>query len=300
MATTNYVTVNGIIVGESTGGVNRAYGTDALGSVVATYSGAVKENTYQYKPYGGLLAKTGLAPDPSFLWNGGSGYRATGLPSSDAYVRRRHFSALSAQWTTLDPHWPSTQAYAYCLGSPIHLRDPSGLDPTNPPCPGKCTGIGHCLPPFNKCPLPNIGGHSVARTMCDKSTGETATFSCFCDDCSKHRNCIDEHEAQHRKDMADCCKGYGNCQGPSCDDLWAQWQHDNLLKLECRAYQVSVECAKAVLKECASNREASNCCVDTAAYLSTSKTYLQTKCVGLDLTLTACPFTHMNSGGGAI
>ena len=71
MPTTNYVTVNGMIIGESTGGVNRAYGLDALGSVVAMYTGTSVENTYRYKLYDGLLAKTGTASDPSFLWNGG-------------------------------------------------------------------------------------------------------------------------------------------------------------------------------------------------------------------------------------
>ncbi len=36
------------------------------------FSTRSEENTYQYKPYGGVLAKTGTAADPSFLWNGGS------------------------------------------------------------------------------------------------------------------------------------------------------------------------------------------------------------------------------------
>ena len=44
---------------------------------------------------GATLAKTGTAADPSFLWNGGSGYRATTLTTSAYYVRRRHYSTVS-------------------------------------------------------------------------------------------------------------------------------------------------------------------------------------------------------------
>ncbi len=127
MGTTNYITANGMLIGESTGGVNRAYGLDALGSVVATYTGTSVENAYVYKPYGGVLAKTGPATDPSFLWNGGSGYRATSLSNSEFYVHLRHFSASSAQWTTCDPIWPSEPAYAYTNASPALLADSSGL-----------------------------------------------------------------------------------------------------------------------------------------------------------------------------
>ena len=55
------------------------YLTDALGSVTATVdqSGTV-QNTYRYKPYGDLLAKTGTGNDPKFLWVGSQGYRQRG------------------------------------------------------------------------------------------------------------------------------------------------------------------------------------------------------------------------------
>jgi hypothetical protein len=54
MAVTNYHTVNGRILGETTGGIRTDYLTDALGSVTATVnpSGQVV-NRYTYKPYGG-------------------------------------------------------------------------------------------------------------------------------------------------------------------------------------------------------------------------------------------------------
>ena len=136
MAVTNYITANGMLVGEMTGGVMTAYGPDALGSVVATYSGTSLQNTYQYKPYGATLAKTGTAADPKFLWNGGSGYRATSLAFSSFYVRRRHFATSPAIWTTSDPVWPNQRAYGYASGRTVLFSDPSGLAPQRVPAGG--------------------------------------------------------------------------------------------------------------------------------------------------------------------
>ncbi len=127
MAYTSYITIDGMLIGEETNGVMRNYGTDALGSVVTTSLNGVPENTYRYKPYGGLLAKTGTAADPSFLWNGGSGYRATTLPSAGHYVRMRHFSSTAAQWTSGDELWPREGPYLYSRCNPATLSDMSGL-----------------------------------------------------------------------------------------------------------------------------------------------------------------------------
>ena len=115
-----------MLMGEMTNGVMRNYGTDALGSVVETVLNGVEENTYQYKPYGGLVAKTGVAADPSFLWNGGSGYRATSLSFADMYVRRRHYNLSTGLWTARDDFWPSENPFAYCWNRPTKLKDPSG------------------------------------------------------------------------------------------------------------------------------------------------------------------------------
>lgn len=71
MGVTNYHTINGRIVGETKDGVRRHYVHDAVGSVVATLdSNGTIENTYRYKPFGALLAKTGTAPDPRIGWHG--------------------------------------------------------------------------------------------------------------------------------------------------------------------------------------------------------------------------------------
>ncbi|HLV81065.1 MAG TPA: hypothetical protein VKT32_12325 [Chthonomonadaceae bacterium] len=80
MPVTNYYSLDGQIIGEKTTGSPRVdYLTDALGSVTATVNqNAQVVNTYRYKPYGALLAKTGIGTDPAFQWVGTQGYRQTG------------------------------------------------------------------------------------------------------------------------------------------------------------------------------------------------------------------------------
>ncbi len=128
MPTTNYICTHGMVWGEiSDTGVTRSYGHDALGSVTETFVNGALENTYRYKPYGGLLAKTGTGADPRFLWNGGSGYRTTTLPQSSYYVRRRHYSNISALWTSGDPVWPTQPLLVYVASDPVNGVDPSGM-----------------------------------------------------------------------------------------------------------------------------------------------------------------------------
>lgn len=137
---TYYISTHGMIWGEiSASGVTTSYGHDALGSVIETYSAGALENTYRYKPFGATLARTGVDANPSFLWNGGSGYRATGLPCSDSYIRARHFSSISSQWINADLFWPDELAYAYASNNPISRLDPSGLGAWPPLC---CSQLG--------------------------------------------------------------------------------------------------------------------------------------------------------------
>ncbi|MCW5941947.1 MAG: hypothetical protein KIS66_06930 [Fimbriimonadaceae bacterium] len=128
MPVTNYHTVNGRTIGETTDGVRTDYLTDALGSVTATVDQSQNVlNTYRYKPYGGLLAKTGSSPDPKFLWTGDTGSRTTGLAYFEQYNRARHYGSMQAGWTSVDPLWPTTSTYSYSLASPTSFIDASGL-----------------------------------------------------------------------------------------------------------------------------------------------------------------------------
>lgn len=121
-----YHTVNGMLIGETSNGVRRGYLSDALGSVVATVddTGSI-ENTYRYKPYGDLLAKTGTASDPRFLWIGALGYRyKTSL--GNVYVRARHYVTYNGNWSSVDKFWPAQPAYNYARSNPVTHIDPSG------------------------------------------------------------------------------------------------------------------------------------------------------------------------------
>jgi len=128
---TSYISTHGMIWGEiSAAGVTKSYGHDALGSVTETFTSSSVQNTYRYKPYGSTLAKTGTAADPAFIWNGGSGYRATTLQNCGFYVRHRHYSSSSARWTCVDMLWPSQPAFSYST-SPQSQVDYSGLNICN-------------------------------------------------------------------------------------------------------------------------------------------------------------------------
>ncbi len=111
----------------SNDGVVTSYGHDALGSVTDTFSNGSLLNTYRFKPFGGTLAKTGVASDPRFLWNGGIGYRSTSLSSCSYYVQARHYSSNASTWTTRDPMWPEEHEYAYADSNPTTYSDPTGL-----------------------------------------------------------------------------------------------------------------------------------------------------------------------------
>jgi hypothetical protein len=126
MSTTYYHTIDGSILGQTTAGVRTDYMTDALGSVTGTTVSGTVENTYRYMPFGTLLAKTGTSSDPTFLWIGSQGYRATQRSYSDYYVRLRHVAAISGTWTSLDKFWPFESGWAYASNNPTVSIDPTG------------------------------------------------------------------------------------------------------------------------------------------------------------------------------
>ena len=131
MPVTSYYTVNGEIIGERTTGQSRLdYLTDALGSVVATVDQTLTtKSTARYKPYGADLATTGVPVLYGYV--GGPGYRKTGRPHAEAYVRQRTLSLIDGRWTTADPLWPSERCYSYCENNPVTVLDPSGLNPSS-------------------------------------------------------------------------------------------------------------------------------------------------------------------------
>lgn len=137
MPTKSYYSVGGRIIGERTEGQPRVdYLTGPVGSVTATANdqGQVV-NRYRYKPYGQLLAKTGSGADPRFLWVGSWGYRQTGNPDSEVYIRGRHYATTRAVFTTNAPFFArigfGEPGYTYAMCNPINVTDPSGMLPAS-------------------------------------------------------------------------------------------------------------------------------------------------------------------------
>jgi RHS repeat-associated protein len=122
--------VGGEILGEKSGGVRTDYLTDALGSVTATVdqTGNVV-NQYTYKPYGGLLAKTGAGADPSYQWVGSLGYRQADRKYSEVYVRARHYDTTKGRWANKDPIGimaDDLNLMRYCKPAPTQKADAVG------------------------------------------------------------------------------------------------------------------------------------------------------------------------------
>lgn len=135
MQVTNYHTINSILIGETSNGTRTDYLSDALGSVTSTVNQSASiVNTYRYKPYGGLLAKTGIGTDPAFGWIGQHGYRKTETKFSRFYVRSRHYASEIGRWTTKDPlaYARLIATYIYCRNRPTVSIDPSGKFPQVP------------------------------------------------------------------------------------------------------------------------------------------------------------------------
>ncbi len=130
MAVTNYHTVNGLILGETTVGSPRVdYLTDALGSVTATVNQAGQVvDTYRYKPFGLDLAVTDNGPRPAFGWGGDKGYRQTENKFSEFYVRARHDDATNGRWSAQDPIGlrGGINKFKYVRNNPISWNDPTG------------------------------------------------------------------------------------------------------------------------------------------------------------------------------
>src|SRR5262249_54175585 len=130
MGVTNYYSVNGEILGEKViGGSRMDYLSDALGNVMATMNQSAQVvNTYRYKPYGALLAKTGVGADPAFQWVGAQGYRQTSKKFSDVYVRARHYDTATGRWTTEDLSVAEgvLAVFRYVRSNPVSNVDPSG------------------------------------------------------------------------------------------------------------------------------------------------------------------------------
>ena len=219
MPVTNYHTLNGELLGETGPGGRRFYGKDALGSVVATYDqNGTLENTYRYKPYGGLLSKTGSAPDPRFMWTGSTGSRTTGASYAEQYNRTNHYAPRPSAWVTVGPNRSGMGTEAYAVGNPVKYNESHGpqrrlqpvLDkatwPLFVPCPtGTSITYWPSMPSPTDYPKLTSSGHifpGSGSTACNYGT--KVPFIAFIDPTCACQ-CLFLHEYTHVQQISKCC-----------------------------------------------------------------------------------------------
>jgi RHS repeat-associated protein len=95
----------------------------ALGSTRAiTNASGVTQATYQYDPYGNLIASTGSVANP-FRYAGQYKDSESGL----YYLRARYYDPGTAQFLTRDPMVTITMSpYGYVGSNPLNATDPTG------------------------------------------------------------------------------------------------------------------------------------------------------------------------------
>jgi RHS repeat-associated protein len=178
-----YVTVHGRLREETRGGVTTRYLGDTLGSVIKTTdtSGNVTSTT-TYWPFGEVRTQTGTNPSP---WGfcGVWGYLTDAV--SRMYVRARHYRADTSRWLTVDPLWPSKDAYNYVRTTPTTLIDRSGMYETGPDL-----GTGEPHLPGN--PLWwNYGNYCGQRNWIKAKPCELPPgISCLDEACKEHDECL--------------------------------------------------------------------------------------------------------------
>lgn len=285
-----FYSVQGEIIGEKAAGGQRVdYLTDALGSVVGTVNQSAQViNTYRYKPFGGLLAKTGAGADPAFQWVGSPGYRNSGKKWSDVYIRARHYDSAGGSWTTRDPvssaHFHNA-FYRYVLQSPILLSDPSGLRV----CPGDCCAdekdwwdknIGHCghgMGKWQDCP--SIDKLKDRCKDFKKSDKECTYLQSVLDGiafwCAKMCGGGEYEPGDQWTGAVHCCSDkvthvWKYCEGPRCcseDALIKQWQQRpaDACALACLVQHEEdhkTECSKGLpISECCAYRDQMACLI---------------------------------------
>ena len=183
MPTASYLILDGEVLAETRGGVERDYLPDPLGSVVALLdSSQARTDEFAYWPYGEERARTGTTPTP-FRFVGTLGYYRD--DAARTYVRARGLRPGLARWQTADPLWPDESAYGYAKDGPTTWVDPDGAqkrkrgpkkpqkptpDPTQP-FPSKVSEcisalMDHYVARWPKCPIEDFGSSPVKQKAC--------------------------------------------------------------------------------------------------------------------------------------
>lgn len=244
MPTTNYYSVGDRILGQERSGTRVDYLPNALGSVVATADQAKNVvHTASYKPFGSLLNGTG--EDPDFGWVGTLGYRDQKLAHSKYYVRARHFSSDEGNWRSVDPLWPSQLPYAYAIGDPITVSDPSGLAPCGVPCTATddeiCAEAKRIGMDINK----RDGNADDGGVICCNGR----PIACFWGTPNKGgpliKKCVEAHERVHFKQTPPC-----DPRGMYRNEFPDNTSNELAEYYECLASITELECLRDALKGC--------------------------------------------------
>jgi RHS repeat-associated protein len=103
---------------------------DTLGNVIETRNmdtGAQTSST-TYWPYGEVRTQTGTNPSPFGFCGVWGYYTQAGQPT---YVRARYYRPNLGRWQTVDPLWPTLQAFSYVNSLPTFFVDYFGLQGLN-------------------------------------------------------------------------------------------------------------------------------------------------------------------------
>jgi RHS repeat-associated protein len=123
-----FYSVNGQMMGYESGGVKKDFLTDHLGSITAEID-QNQNRTFEtrYSAYGRNNWSTGTGC--GFGWVGSYGYRETGLFHMSHYVRARHYSYVTGNWSTVDAFWNLQSPYGYVMGRAVKRTDRTGCAP---------------------------------------------------------------------------------------------------------------------------------------------------------------------------
>ena len=109
-------------------GNRRYYHTDLLGSTRAVVEGSTVVESYDYDPWGILLAGRTLGSGTKEGFTGKERDAESGLD----YFWARHYMAAVGRWAGIDSlteKYPEWSPYNYVLGNPVSYSDPFGLCP---------------------------------------------------------------------------------------------------------------------------------------------------------------------------
>jgi hypothetical protein len=249
MAVTNYYSVEDELIAQYTAGSSRLdYLTDSLGSVNSTVDNtATLVNSYQYKPFGGLLSQSGTGVTPAYLWQGSVGCRQTGNNYSEVSYSSRGYSVAQGVLSIYDLATGSKESLGMQWGHSIARKREEQQNCAEQgkeelPCQkDPCKWVRYNSPEEQRSELKakeaglKHGGFVACcggnYTPCTWWVGpQMPWFKCV-------KKCIIHHENQHilqnQRDNRDCPDGPIKYE--------SDWRRD---AYECEAWALTVNCIK--------------------------------------------------------